>query len=196
MVLMTWRWIFLPLMIIPLTACQPYPTATPAATCAPTATVQPTAIVQPTAMPEPTATPAITRQIDERFPAMGITINIRPTARYKLIAAFAWRFGDVETAPTWARRWLVMPEAGADHNVFGIVAGSIEPVTFRLWWPDDQTLRQAVGWVNIPIYAKYWPPNAGPYNWRVDGGDEMLGLGLYQGDHWSFAGVWIDSMKE
>ena len=178
------------------------PTDTPAPTMTPlpaTPTVYvpptPTPIVWPTETPVATATPkpAPTLLVDPRFAEMGVVVNQREGARYKAIAAWCWFNGDKATAPDWAQKWMVMPEAGADHNVFGIVAGNVEPVTFRLWWPGDFTLRDTVGWVNVPIFDKCWQPGSCAYNWRVDAGDELLNIGLWQGDHWSFAIVYVDT---
>ena len=75
----------------------------------------------------------------------------------------------------------------------GIVAGNVEPVTFRLWWPGDFTLRDTVGWINVPIFDKCWQPGSCAYNWRVDAGDELLRIGLWQGVHTSYAIVYVDA---
>lgn len=193
------RTVFLALIVAASSACNVVTPVTPTPGMTPfpidTPTPHPTcpACNTPTPEPWPTATPAAGPQLDERFEAMGVTVNIRPAARYKLIAAWAWRFGDIATAPAWAQKWMGAPQMGADHNVFGVVVGTAVPVDFRLYWPDGDTVRAAAGWIDVPIYAKYYPPNAGPYTWRVDGGDELKGLGLWQGEHWSFAGVWIDT---
>jgi hypothetical protein len=177
------------------------PTDTPAPTMTPlpaTPTVYvpptPTPIVWPTETPAATATPkpAPTLLVDPRFAEMGVVVNQRPTARYKAIAAWCWFNGDKATAPDWAQKYMQMPEAGADHNVFGIVAGNVEPVTFRLWWPTDFTLRDTVGWINIPIFDKCWQQGSCAYNWRVDAGDELLHIGLWQGVHTSYAIVYVD----
>ena len=85
------------------------------------------------------------------------------------------------------------PDAAARDAAKRAEAGTIEPVTFRLWWPDDYTLRDAVGWVNVPLYDKCWHRGSCAYNWRVDGGDELLNIGLWQGEHWSFAIVYVDT---
>lgn len=182
------------------------PTDTPAPTVSPlpaTPTVYtpptPTPIVWPTDTPAATAAPTATPKpgatllVDPRFDEMGVVVNQRPTARYKAIAAWCWFNGDKATAPDWAQKYMQMPEAGADHHVFGIVAGNIEPVTFRLWWPTDFTLRDTVGWVNVPIFDKCWQPGSCAYNWRVDAGDELLHIGLWQGVHTSYAIVYVDA---
>ena len=189
--------IVLSVLCLLLPACVPTVTpCPPTATCAAPATCEP---CPPTVTPEPAETATATPEpsqltcVDPRFPEMGISLNIRPAARYKLIAAWGWKFGDAASAPACAQPWMGAPQMGADHNVFGVVVGTAMPVDFRLYWPDGDTVRSAAGWIDIPIYAKYYPPNPGPYSWRVDGGDEMVGLGLYMGDHWSFAGVWIDT---
>lgn len=186
------RMIFLALILVAAPACNivtpitptpgmtPFPvTLTPCPTCE--------------ACKTPTPTPSAAIQLDPRFAEMGVTVNVREKARYKLIAAWAWRFGDITTAPDWAQVWMTAPQMGADHNVFGVVVGTTVPVTFRLYWPDGDTVRAAAGWIDVPIYAKFAQPGAGPYTWRVDGGDELCGLGLWNGEHWSFAGIWIDS---
>lgn len=171
------------------------PTSPATATPVPSSTpLPPTPIVWPTDAPTATATPPRLPDllIDDRFDAMGVVVNQRPTARYKAIAAWCWFNGDKATAPDWAQKYMQMPEAGADHNVFGIVAGNVEPVTFRLWWPDDYTLRDTVGWINVPIFDKCWQPGSCAYNWRVDAGDELLRIGLWQGVHTSYAIVYVD----
>jgi hypothetical protein len=169
-------------------------TATPQATATPVPPT-PTPIVWPTDTPAATATPPRVPDllIDPRFEEMGVVVNQRPAARYKAIAAWCWFNGDKATAPDWAQKYMQMPEAGADHNVFGIVAGNVEPVTFRLWWPGDFTLRDTVGWINVPIFDKCWEKATCAYNWRVDAGDELLRIGLWQGVHTSYAIVYVDT---
>jgi len=181
----------------PLPTDPPPPTVTPAPTSTPLPPT-PTPIVWPTetSVPPPaTSTPQAvpTLLIDPRFAEMGVVVNQRPTARYKAIAAWCWFNGDKASAPDWAQKYMQMPEAGADHNVFGIVAGNVEPVTFRLWWPTDFTLRDTVGWINIPIFDKCWQQGGCAYNWRVDAGDELLRIGLWQGVHTSYAIVYVDA---
>jgi len=183
------RVLVLLILVLLLAACQPCPP------CPDCPTPFPVTVEPATSTPAPTATPApgYLTCVDPRFEEMGVTLNIRPTARYKLVAAWAWKFGDIADAPACAQPWMGAPQMGADHNVFGVVVGTAAPVDFRLYWPDGDTVRSAAGWIDVPIFAKYYPPNPGPYTWRVDGGDELVGVGLYQGDHWSFAGVWIDT---
>ncbi len=186
------RMIFLALILVTAPACNIITPITPTPGMTPfpvTPTPCPTCEVCSTPTPEPPAS----IQLDPRFAEMGVSVNVREKARYKLIAAWAWRFGDIATAPDWAQVWMGAPQMGADHHVFGVVVGTTTPVNFRLYWPDGDTVRSAAGWIDVPIYAKYYPPNVGPYTWRVDGGDELCGLGLWQGEHWSFAGVWVDS---
>lgn len=168
------------------TPCPPCPTAVPTSTVAvPTATA--------TAVPTATPTPGYLTCVDPRFEEMGVIVNVRPAARYKLIAAWAWFNGDVTTAPACARQWMNFPSVGADHSVFGVIVGTAQPADFRLWWSTEDTIRSAAGWIDIPIFARFDVKGGGPYNFRFDGGDEILKVGLWKGVHTSWAGVWIDT---
>lgn len=180
------RYAILLILAVLLTGCNcpPCPDATATPTEPPIVTVTPTA----------TSVPDYLKCVDPRFRDMGVEVNVRPNARYKLIAAWGWKFGNKADAPGCAQQWMNFPSVGADQNVFGVIVGTAQPATFRLWWPDDETTRGAAGWIDVPIYAKFWDKGAGPYNFRFDGGDEILKVGLYQGNHWSFAGVWVDIM--
>ncbi len=163
--------------------CPPCPDPTPAPTVTPT--------YEPT--PVATATPVPSVLIDPRFAEQGVIVNIRPTARYKLVAAWCWINGDKASAPAWAQKYMNFPSVGADHSIFGVVVGTTEPADLRLWWPDGETVRSAAGWVDIPLYARFDCQGCGPYNFRFDGGDEILRVGLWKGIHTSYAGVWVDS---
>ena len=140
--------------------------------------------------------------IDSRFSIIGV--EVEPLAEchtLELVEAFMSVNGDWEdSVPEWAKKYAVesFPERGGDHNAFGMVLGEEGEVlgtgsVYVFAWPDgsDERTAERSGWANIPMFAKYnIATQQGPYSWGPKNGNKLLHLGLPDGNHVSFFGVW------
>jgi len=158
----------------------------------------PTPAVDPTTVVYPTSTPAPWRVLwDPRLDTVGVVIHPRD-GDLRLMAAWVTVNGNWDDVPTWAKLWQ-RDTLGGDHHVFGRVedlgGAPVWGKRFFLAWPDggDERRAEPDGWANMPIYGTAWDPqrSKGPYTWYVEGGDQLVGLGLPYNQHWSYFAVWV-----
>jgi len=187
------------------TSTPPGPPPTVSAT--PTATITPTrTATQPTPTPTATATTPAgpIAQWDPRLTAFHLSVEQDAGKRYQLIAAFCTLNGDWSDVPAWAKVWDVasFTKRNETRNVFGLcldVAG--HPVLserFILALPgwEDGRYPEASGWANMLIGGAYDPSSGagGPYSWRAQDGNRLLGVGLPNNAAYSFFAVWQEQL--
>jgi hypothetical protein len=150
--------------------------------------------------PEP---PAEVPLWDERLTTLGITYQ-RRTGAYRLAAAWLTINGQWDDVPDWAKKWQ-LDVLGGDHNCYGRLEtpdgkAIFEDKRFILAWPDggDERTAEPSGWANIPMAGQNWDPakGPGPYDWFVESGDKLLGVGMPWNHHYSFFCVWHPRQTE
>ena len=145
---------------------------------------------------------------DEEYPfdslLRKLKVEIEPVEPWHdliLVEGFVTINGDWSAAPEWTGKYAVpeFTERGGDHNAFcriqhadGTFIDSSTPA--ELSWSSGTAERfpEASGWSNIPIFAKYnLDTGRGGYNWGPLTGNKLMYLGLPDGHHVSFFGVWV-----
>ncbi len=186
-------------VVVPPGYCPCTPTPEPTATCPAYCGVPPTATPAVEATATATAVPPAILW-DQRLTDLGITVMQR-NGNYRMVAAWLTINGQWDDVPEWAHRWQ-QDTLGGDHHLFGRLetpAGvAIMDKSFFIAWPQpnytagDSRVPEPDGWANIPMAGQNWQPanGPGPYDWWVDSGDKLVGLGMPWNYHYSFFAVW------
>ena len=154
-------------------------------------------------------------QYSPSFPALNMTVQRVPNARFKLAYFFttyngSWdASGSIWATPKWAKDKFLrnsshpdfFDDAGGQNHLYGMVLdpnGSPKrDVSFRFKWPDgytDHAVKLRSGWANEPIYSSFDPSRgeSGVWSWwpLSSTADIIAGGGLPLNHHVSSFAVW------